>query len=112
MLSAQQYHAIRYLIEGKKQDDVANEVGVSARTIRNWLQNEDFQKEYRKEVQKVMNYLSGEAINTLADLMRNSSSDNVRLNACRDILSRAGFDATAKSKVEVDTPEDIIITIT
>ena len=50
MLSAQQYHAIRHLIEGKKQDDVANEVGVSARTIRNWLQNEDFQKEYRKEV--------------------------------------------------------------
>ena len=112
MLSAQQYHAIRHLIEGKKQDDVANEVGVSARTIRNWLQNEDFQKEYRKEVQKVMDYLSGEAINTLSDLMRNSSSDNVRLNACRDILSRAGFDATAKSKVEVDTPEDIIITIT
>nr|CDL65645.1 unnamed protein product [uncultured bacterium] len=59
-----------------------------------------------------MDFLSGEAINTLADLMRNSSSDNVRLNACRDILSRAGFDATAKSKVEVDTPEDIIITIT
>lgn len=111
MLSAQQYQAIRHLIEGKKQDDVANEVGVSARTIRNWLQNEDFQKEYRKEVQKVMDFLSGEAINTLADLMRNSSSDNVRLNACRDILSRAGFDATAKSKVELDTPEDIIIHI-
>lgn len=111
MLSAQQYQAIRYMIEGRKQDDVAKEVGVSARTIRNWLQNEDFQKEYRKEVQKVMDYLSGEAINTLADLMRNSSSDTVRLNACRDILSRAGFDATAKSKVELETPEDIIINI-
>lgn len=111
MLSTQQLQAIKGLMEGKKQGDVAKEVGVSARTIRNWLQNEEFQKAYKKEVQKVMDFLSGEALNTLADLMRNSSSDNVRLSACRDILSRAGFDATAKSKVELDTPEDIIIHI-
>lgn len=61
---------------------------------------------------KHMLSLSGEAFHSLLDLMRNSSSDTVRLNAAKDILSRAGFDATARSKLEMDMPNDIIISIT
>lgn len=111
MLSSQQYQAIRYLVEGQKHERIAEKIGVSARTIRNWLNSADFQKEYKTAMAETIDFLAGEALATLTDLMRNSSSDTVRLNACRDILSRAGYDATAKSKVELDTPDDIIITI-
>lgn len=110
-LSSQQIQAIKLLIEGKTQQEIADEIGVSARTIRNWQQNKEFSKQYRNELQAIMEGVAGEAIFTLVDLMRNATSDTVRLNACKDILSRAGFDATSKSKVEVDTPEDIIIHI-
>lgn len=102
---------MRLLIEGKSQQQVADEVGVNRNTIGNWLRNAEFKEEYDKQVKDVMSVLAGEAMAHLANLMRNASSESVRLNACRDILSRAGFDATAKSKLEVDKPMDIIINI-
>lgn len=102
---------MRLLIEGKTQQQVADEVGVNRNTIGNWLRNAEFKEEYDKQVKELMSVLAGEALANLAELMRNASSESVRLNACKDILSRAGFDATAKSKMELDTPQDIIITI-
>lgn len=110
-MTGKQYHAIRLLIEGKSQQQVADEVGVNRNTIGNWLRNAEFKEEYDKQVKDVMSVLAGEAMAHLANLMRNASSESVRLNACRDILSRAGYDATAKSKLEVDKPMDIIINI-
>lgn len=110
-MTGKQYHAMRLLIEGKSQQQVADEVGVNRNTIGNWLRNAEFKEEYDKQVKDVMSVLAGEAMAHLANLMRNASSESVRLNACRDILSRAGFDATAKSKLEVDKPMDIIINI-
>lgn len=38
------------------------------------------------------------ALNVLEDLMRNADSENVRLNAARDILSRAGYDAITRQE--------------
>ena len=110
-MTGKQYHAIRLLIEGKSQQQVADEVGVNRNTIGNWLRNAEFKEEYDKQVKDVMSVLAGEAMAHLANLMRNASSESVRLNACRDILSRAGYDATAKSKVELDKPMDIVINI-
>lgn len=102
---------MRLLIEGKTQQQVADEVGVNRNTIGNWLRNAEFKEEYDKQVKELMSVLAGEALANLAELMRNASSESVRLNACKDILSRAGFDATSRSKVEMDVPQDIIINI-
>ena len=38
------------------------------------------------------------ALNVLEDLMRTAESENVRLNAARDILSRAGYDAIQRQE--------------
>jgi hypothetical protein len=38
------------------------------------------------------------ALNVLEDLMRTADSENVRLNAARDILSRAGYDAIQRQE--------------
>lgn len=110
-MTAKQYHAMRLLIEGKTQQQVADEVGVNRNTIGNWLRNAEFKEEYDRQVKELMSVLAGEALANLAELMRNASSESVRLNACKDILSRAGFDATAKSKLELEKPMDIIINI-
>ena len=41
------------------------------------------------------------ALNTLEELMRNAESENVKLNAARDILSRAGYDATQRRETTI-----------
>lgn len=110
-MTAKQYQAIKLLLEGKNQQQVAEEVGVNRNTIGNWLRNDEFRDEYNKQLLDLMNTLAGEALAHIASLMRNASSESVRLNASKDILSRAGFDATAKSKVEMDQPTDIVINI-
>lgn len=98
-------------MEGKKQTEVAEEIGVNRNTIGNWLRNDEFKAEYDRQVKELMSVLAGEALTNIADLMRNSNSDTVRLNACRDIMSRAGYDATSKSKIEMEQPTDFVITI-
>lgn len=50
-----------------------------------------------------------EAASVICNLMRNSTSDTVRLNAAKDILSRGGYDASQKQ--EFDFTKDITITI-
>ena len=37
----------------------------------------------------------------LEDLMRHGDSENVKLNAARDILSRAGYDATERRETTI-----------
>ena len=49
-MKAKQLLAIKLLIEGKSQLEIANEIGVSDRTIRNWLSSSDFQEEYRTQL--------------------------------------------------------------
>ena len=41
------------------------------------------------------------ALNVLEDLMRHAESENVKLNAARDILSRAGYDATERRETTI-----------
>ena len=41
------------------------------------------------------------AVSVLESLMRTADSENVRLNAARDILSRAGYDAVAKQETTI-----------
>jgi len=41
------------------------------------------------------------ALNVLDSLMRSAESENVRLNAARDILSRAGYDAVTKQETVI-----------
>ena len=44
--------ALELLALGKKQNEVAKEVGVSERTIRRWLKEEEFQKKLEKKVRE------------------------------------------------------------
>lgn len=44
--------ALELLALGKKQSEVAKELGVSERTLRRWLKDEEFQKKLEKKVRE------------------------------------------------------------
>ena len=96
-LNAKQMRAIELLINCKmNQTEIANEVGVSERTLYNWMRcNEEFRNAlewYRKEVYK--DY-APEAVETLLKLMRDGSSDKVMPAG---VQSKTSFTAWAMAK--------------
>lgn len=110
-LNNKQITTIELLINCKlNQKEIADEVGVSERTIYNWMHhNEEFRKAlewYRKEMYK--DY-APQAAKTILDIMSNSSSDKVRLAAAKDILDRAGDNAV--SKIDLDGENTVNINV-
>tara|TARA_R110000765_G_scaffold103804_1_gene193435 strand:+ start:311 stop:778 length:468 start_codon:yes stop_codon:yes gene_type:complete len=54
-----------------------------------------------KRIQEKVSETATLALSVLEDLMRSAESENVKLNAARDILSRAGYDAVHKQETTV-----------
>jgi|TARA_R110002020_G_scaffold67910_2_gene178177 hypothetical protein len=81
--------------------DTKNNQHLSKRLQRHlWLHIEDRIKQRVGETATL-------ALNVLEDLMRSGESENVRLNAARDILSRAGYDATQRSETTIKEVADL-----
>ncbi len=109
---ANKIRAIELLINCEMtQKDIADEVGVTEKTLYNWIHHDEKFREalewYRKEVYR---NLAPTAARTVADIMLNGESDKVRLAAAQDILSRAGDDA--KSKMDLDFENEINVKVT
>jgi hypothetical protein len=51
-----------------------------------------------KRIEEKVSETATLALSVLEDLMRTAESENVKLNAARDILSRAGYDAVHKQE--------------
>ncbi len=90
----------RYLVHGSARKAWV-EAGYSENTVnkaRNKL------RENWRLVEKIIHEKIGDqislALNVIKDLMLNSTSDTVRLNAAKDILHRAGLDQPAELRVE------------
>jgi phage terminase small subunit len=62
--------------------------------IRNYL--EELQKERRELVQNRLAGMAVKAAEMMFELAMNAESENVRVNALKDILDRAGYKATEK----------------
>ncbi len=97
-LKPKQIRAIELLINCEMtQKDIAEEVGVSEKTLYNWMHHDENFKNamewYRKEVYK---NLAPTAVRTIAEIMIKGASEKVRLAAAQDILSRAGDDAVTE----------------
>jgi hypothetical protein len=75
----------------------AEQIGVSARTLLRWLQEEDFQRTYRDARRQVVHHAivrvqrcTREAVNALADVMTNpEASASARVSAARSVLQFA-----------------------
>lgn len=85
---------------------IAQIVGVAPSTVARYLRNPDAQIAMREiqqrdfaRIEHGINSLQDKALNTMRDLM-DSSMDNVRYQASKDILDRAGHKTANKVKVE------------
>lgn len=101
------------VLEGKKQKEVAEIVGVAEETVSRWMREEAFINKYQELMRFRINRAAALAQQRVEELMF-SQSENVALSAAKDILGRAGYDAVAKSEITQrtividlgDEPED------
>ncbi|MEJ9310380.1 phBC6A51 family helix-turn-helix protein [Priestia megaterium] len=73
-LNENQYKAIGLLLEGKKNQDIAEELGVHRNTITNWLKDDAFQAELRKAATRHSQHRLGELIDRMYEVAINEGS--------------------------------------
>jgi len=71
----------------------AENAGISETTLWRWLQREDFKKAYKEARKQAVNQaiahiqqISGEAVNTLREVMNDGAKETARVTAARAIL--------------------------
>lgn len=102
-LNETQLKAIHMLVhENKKKHEIATELGVHRTAWGRWFKNPEFKDEYDRVMHEYMSEISSTAINRVNELMF-AESESVSLQAAKDILSRAGYDAVQKSEVRSTT---------
>lgn len=100
MLKPKQKKCIELLVEGQMtQREIAQEINVAEKTISVWKSNPEFLSELENAMRLSIRSLATKAKNTMASLLT-SDSDNVRFQAAKDILDRAGFKPQDKIEVE------------
>lgn len=100
-LPKKQQQTIMWLFSGEmKQDEIANDVGVSRTTVSAWKQKEIFRKAQDEYNRFMLLDLTSKAIVTMQGLL-GARSEMVRFSAAKDILDRSMNDAQLR-KAEAD----------
>jgi hypothetical protein len=108
-LTDRQLRAIQILVyEGKNKGQTAKEVGVDPGIVSDWFKTDLFLNALNAEMRRSFQESAIEAKRVQMDLLNNAESENVKATMVKDILSRAGFDAT--TKVE-NTNTDITVSL-
>lgn len=116
MLNEKQQKCIILMITtNKTQKQIAKEIQISENTISEWKKDEEFKEEIRSQMKDNFGSLAIEAQQELKKLLK-SKNDNVKIQAIKDILDRAGYkpaerheinDNTEKTK-KIDAISDIL----
>ena len=102
----QQKCVILMITSNKTQKQIAKEIQVSENTICEWKKDKEFKDEIQKQMKDNFGSLAIEAQRELKKLLK-SKNENVKMQAVKDILDRAGYkpieksELTATSKVEL-----------
>ena len=108
-LTDKQLVAIQALVyEGKNKGQAAAVAGVAPDTVSNWFQSDLFLNALNAEIRRSFQDAAIEAKRVQMELLNNAESENVKAIMVKDILSRAGFDATTKTE---NTNTDIIVSL-
>lgn len=93
---------IALMMEGNKTNtEIAEEVGVTKKTISNWLNNDDFLAELQKQQRRVFTRLACKAQKKMEELM-DSENPSIAFAASKEILNKAGLDVPLKIEAEVE----------
>lgn len=90
------------VLEGKKQKEVAQIVGVAEETVSRWMREPVFINKYQELMRFRINMAATVAQQRVEELLF-AQSENVALSAAKDILSRSGYDATTKQEITQKT---------
>lgn len=115
-LTENQLKAIQMLIEDEKtRVQIAKDLKINRKTLYNWMNNEDFRREWEASIQRFKNFIAAEsetkflaytdmAIETLINLMKTSDNVETKRKCAIEILERT--QGKISTKVEVDNKED------
>lgn len=106
MLTNKQLLLIEYMITNPKatQEQLAEMVGASRKTIGRWQKLEEFQNELKTQLKDVWGDLERNAINTMKNLV-----DEGSFQASKYVLDSLGY--APAQKIEADVKTDIVINI-
>ena len=97
-----------YLTGAYSMTQIGKIIGVQAQTVSKWLKSDNVIEVMNKiqerelELNRLeLNNLRHKAIGTMEDLL-NSTMEQVRLGAARDILDRTGMGAVKETKIQKD----------
>lgn len=96
MLTESQLKCINLMItENKTQKQIAKEINITEKTICEWKKDKEFKEEIQRQMKEKFGSLAIEAQQQLKKLLK-SKNENIRMQAIKDILDRAGYKSTDK----------------
>lgn len=99
MLNKNQLKCINLMItDNKTQKQIAKEINITEKTICEWKKDKEFQEEIQRQMKENFGSLAIEAQRQLAKLLK-SKNDNVKMQAVKDVLDRAGYKPIEKSEI-------------
>lgn len=105
-LKAVQLKCIEHMLEDPQMSNVklAEKVGVNRNTISNWKHNEDFMKEYQKQLHEVWKDAERIAVKSMIDLAKEKN-----FQASKYILDCFDYGPTQKIEAKVDAKAQVVI---
>ena len=99
MLNEKQQKCIILMITSNKtQKQIAKEIQISENTICEWKKDKEFKEEIQRQMKENFGSLAIEAQQELRKLLK-SSNENVKLQAIKDVLDRAGYKPIDKTEI-------------
>lgn len=119
ILNAKHYRAIELILEGKENKFIANDIGISIRTLILWKNNPEFRAEFEKLQDEMFHRIYRRIISTESKLYEESmkilegNNDNLKVKII-NIMYRNLFDTIVletdyrcKYKIDEEFPMDI-----
>ena len=107
LLNDSQYKCIELMITGEfTQKQIAEKINVTEKTICEWKKLDEFKKEKEKLLRESFSDVAPKVKAELYRLALKAESEQVKLNAIKDILDRAGLKPTDKQEIDLGNKED------
>lgn len=104
-----QLQMISELISGTSKTEACKKLGIQRGTLYNWLDEEYFEKEYRKACEKMYKSTLADAIKGIVDVAKNGAGRD-KVKACETLLKLNDYLST-KLDVTANTTNEYIVTI-
>ncbi len=108
--------AIKLLLDGRfSQEEIAQNVKVSRKTLYNWIKNPDFEQEYNEQLNEIerrtkrrISRMVDTALERQERILTKSRNDNAAAMVAKDVLDRAGYAPDSNINVNAEGVVQII----